>query len=79
MKMIQKGFFQGMFFNNLKRKIRTGHIGKQDNFDPQTPPSPFLIASMSSIFRKKGVMDLEGTPAPFTDKICKVVFDVLPY
>ena len=24
-----------MFFNNLKRKIRTGHIGKQDTFDPQ--------------------------------------------
>ena len=27
-----------MFFNNLKRKISTGHIGKQDTFDP---PSPF--------------------------------------
>ena len=30
-----------MFFNNLKRKIRTGHIGKQDTFDPSPPPSPF--------------------------------------
>ena len=38
MKMIQK-VFQGMFFNNLKRKIRTGHIGKQDTFDP-TPHPP---------------------------------------
>ena len=31
-----------MFFNNFKRKIRTGHIGKQDTFDPPPhPPSPF--------------------------------------
>ena len=30
-------------------------------------------------FQQKGVMDLGGTPAPFTDKICKVVFDILPY
>ena len=40
--MIQKGFFRVCFFNNLKRKIRTGHIGKQDTFDPPPPtPSPF--------------------------------------
>ena len=35
-----KEYFQGMFFNNLKRKIRTGHIGKQDTFDPPPPPPP---------------------------------------
>ena len=29
-----------MFFNNLKRKISTGHIGKQDTFDPPPPPPP---------------------------------------
>ena len=29
-----------MFFNNLKRKISTGHIGKQDTFDPPPPLPP---------------------------------------
>ena len=29
-----KGFFQGMFFNNLNRQIRTGHIGKQELLTP---------------------------------------------
>ena len=39
-----------------------------------TPP-PFT----DFFFGKKGVTDLGGTPAPpFTDKIRKVVFEVLP-
>ena len=39
-----------------------------------TPP-PFT----DKIFGKKGVTDLGGTPpSPFTDKIRKVVFEVLP-
>ena len=33
-----------MFFNNFKRKIRTGHIGKQDTFDP---PPPLPLPNMS--------------------------------
>ena len=32
-----KGVFQGMCFNNSMRKIKTGHIGKQDTFDPPPP------------------------------------------
>ena len=39
------------------------------------PPSPPLWI----FFSEKGVTDLGGTPAPpFTDKIRKVVFEVLP-
>ena len=45
MKMTQKGFFRVCFFNNLKRKIRTGHIGKQDTFDPHPPLEMFQKSS----------------------------------
>ena len=37
-----KGFFQSMFFNNLKRKIRTGHIGGQWPFGTFPKIHPFL-------------------------------------
>ena len=54
-----------MFFNNLKRKIRTGHIGKQDTFDPP-PPLPLPLRNLSEnsfvlvgvyipIFKRPGV------------------------
>ena len=39
-----------------------------------TPPPPFT----DFFFSEKGVTDLGGTPPPFTDKIRKVVFEVLP-
>ena len=51
-----KGYFQGMFFNNLKRKISTGHIGKQDTFDP---PPPLPLRKMS-----KNSFVLVGLPFP---------------
>ena len=47
-----------MFFNNLKRKIRTGHIGKQDTFDPP-PPHPLPLRNMS-----KNSFVLVGLPFP---------------
>ena len=39
------------------------------------PPSPLY----GIFFSEKGVTDLGGPPPPFTDKIRKVVFEVLPY
>ena len=36
------------------------------------------MGGTDKIFGIKGVTDLEGTPPPFTDKIRKVVFEVLP-
>ena len=45
-----------MFFNNLKRKISTGHIGKQDTFDP---PPPLPLRNMS-----KNSFVLVGLPFP---------------
>ena len=52
-----------MFFNNFKRKIRTGHIGKQDTFDPASPlPLPnmsknsfVLVGLPFPIFKRPGV------------------------